>query len=162
MSEFSGSDFIHTPSFREHVLSQKPDHQQELLQFYQTFCLDRHGKSDSELDGRQGKFPIVLGRIWTLNHTLYALSATPGANNDPADYLLAAAFSGSDGVRTEELDIAQIKHIQPADGMGLDKIVDARSREIKAHITLRFGRAASVLTCDTYGNLTHSPSLPIG
>lgn len=161
MSERSDSEFIHLPSFHEFVMCQDFEQKLALMGFYRAYCKTRYDKSDANLDGRQGKFPAVLGQIWTVDETLYALNATPDAHEDPADYLLMAAQSRANTIQSDELEILHIKHVQPADGQGLDKIIDAKWHEIGKHVTARFGRAASILTRDAMSNIVYSPSLPL-
>lgn len=159
MSERNGADLIHIPSFSEYVMCQDFEQKLALMSFYRAFCKTRHDKSDAQLDGRQGKFPAVLGHIWTIDETLYALNAVPDAQNDPADYLLMAAQLRKGTVQTDELEITRVRHAPVAHG--LDKIIDAKWDEAEKDVTIRFGQAASVLTRDARSNLVYSPSLPL-
>ncbi len=161
MSEQSSPEFIHLPSFSEFVMCQDFEQKLALMGFYRAYCKTRYERSDAYLDGRQGKFPAVLGQIWTVDETLYALNATSDAHEDPADYLLMAAQSRENAIQTDELEILRVRHVQPTDGQGLDKILDARWHETGKHVTARFGRAASILTRDTQSNFLYSPSLPL-
>lgn len=162
MSERSSSDFIHLPRFDEFVMCQEFEQKLAIMGFYRAYCKTRYETSDAHLDGRQGKFPTVLGKIWTVDETLYALNAAPSAREDPADYLLMAAQSRENIIQTDELEILRVRHVKPADNpLGLDKIIDATWHETGKHVIARFGRAASILTRDADSNLVYSPALPL-
>jgi len=162
MGEQNTVDFIHIPSFNEFVMHQDFEQQIALQGFYQAFCKIRYDRSDAHLDGRQGKFPEVLGCIWTIDTTLYALNAAPDAHEDPADYLLMAAKLRGKNVRTEELEVVRVRHVSTDDGRGVDKVIDAMWHETNVRTTMRLGRQPFVLTRYKNGELTYSPSLPIG
>ncbi len=159
MSELPRRDFIYLPSFEEYVMCQDFEQQLALIGFYRDFCKNRYERNDSNQDGRQGKFPAIIGSLWTTDNTLYALNATAEAYEDPADYLLMAAQIRDEEVKIDELKVLNVDHYH-SDVLSIDKIIDAEWSETKKRATIRLGRQAGVMTLHTStGMISHSPAL---
>ena len=163
MHELKSSDFIHIPTFAEYVMSLEPEQRVALNGFYRLFYNPPYGEPVSHLDGRPGNYPVTVGRVRSVDNTLFALNSTVTAHEDPADYLLTAAELREDTMMINELEIVRVRHASSVQNGSqiIDKIIDAKWHETSKHATIRLGRHALIITENQNGIVTQSPTLPI-
>ncbi|MDB5183631.1 MAG: hypothetical protein JWO07_312 [Candidatus Saccharibacteria bacterium] len=161
MSDVSGNEFIHIPTFAEYFTSLGYEQKLALTSFYLTYCVAAHDTETKHLDDRPGNFPFAVGHVRSADNTLYVANSRNGAHENPDDYLLVAAGLHDNTMHVDELEVLQVKHQPWGRYEGIDKIINAKWHETSKRVSVRLGHQASVTTQDSSGLVIQSPTLAI-